>query len=301
MKKIRIVSAVISTVIALGIVSGCAGSTGSSSSPANTAQSTAASSASASDKVLRVGMECSYAPHNWTQTDNSNDSIQIKNSQNEYANGYDVMMAKQLADAIGYKLEIYKIEWDGLIVGVQTGKIDAIIAGMAATDARKKSIDFTNPYDTGSYCIMVKKGSKYENAASINDFSGAKVSSQINTVLYDTLVPQLKGAKVLEGLSDAPTVFAALSSGKLDAAPMDYPTAISAVKTNPDLKVIKFEDGKGYVLNGLDGCSYIGVKKGNSELVGKLNDALKKYSKDDMEKLMQKAVDIQPINKKSAG
>lgn len=299
MKKIRVLSAVISAVVAFSIAAGCTSSSGSPSSAVSGVSSAAASSSSGtSEKVLRVGMECAYAPHNWTQTDSSNDAVQIQNSTNEYANGYDVMMAKQLADAIGYKLEIYKIEWDGLIVGVQSGKIDAIIAGMAATDARKKSIDFTDPYDTGSYCVLVKKGGKYANATSINDFAGAKVSSQINTVLYDTLVPQLKGAKKLDGLSDAPTVFAALASGKLDAAPMDYPTAISAVKTNPDLQVIKFAEGKGYVLNGLDGCSYIGVKKGNTELTDKLNDALKKYTKEDMEKLMQKAVDIQPITKK---
>ena len=300
MKKIqKVLSAVMSTVLVLGIASGCTSSAGSSSTAQST-KSSASAASTADAKVLRVGMECAYAPHNWTQTDNSNDAIQIKNSQNEYANGYDVMIAKQLADSIGYKLEIYKVEWDGLIVGVQTGKIDVIIAGMAATDARRKSIDFTNPYDDGSYCILVKKGGKYENATSINDFAGAKVSSQINTVLYDTLVPQLKGAKKLEGLGDAPTVFAALASGKLDAAPMDYPTAISAAKTNGNLKVIQFAEGKGYVLKGLDGSSYIGVKKGNTELVSKLNDALKKYSKADMEKMMQKAVDIQPISKSAS-
>ena len=63
--------------------------------------------------VLRVGMECAYAPYNWAQSDDSNGAIPIKDS-NDYAYGYDVMIAKYLADKMGYEVEIYKIDWDSL-------------------------------------------------------------------------------------------------------------------------------------------------------------------------------------------
>ena len=91
--------------------------------------------------ILRVGMECAYAPYNWTQSDDSNGAVPIAGS-NEYANGYDVMMAKRLADALGCELEIYKIKWDGLIMAVNSNKIDAVVAGMSTTENRKLSVDF---------------------------------------------------------------------------------------------------------------------------------------------------------------
>ncbi|MDF2565361.1 MAG: artJ, partial [Massilibacillus sp.] len=76
----------------------------------------------ASKKVLRVGMECGYAPFNWTQTTDENGAVKIAGTS-EYAYGYDVIMAKKLAESMGYDLEIHKIEWDGLAPAVSAGKV----------------------------------------------------------------------------------------------------------------------------------------------------------------------------------
>ena len=64
--------------------------------------------------VLKVAMECSYAPYNWTQSDDSNGAVAIKDSS-DYAYGYDVIIAKKIAEAYGYELQIVKLDWDSLV------------------------------------------------------------------------------------------------------------------------------------------------------------------------------------------
>lgn len=298
MKKVQaLMKAALCAVLTAGILAAataCASSPAESSAPASSNAQTSSADSHSEEKVLKVGMECAYAPHNWTQTDDSNNAVPIANAKGQYANGYDVMMAQKLADSIGYKLEVYKVKWDGLIVGLQTDKINAIIAGMSKTEKRLKSIDFTDPYDATTYCALVKKGGKYENATSIDDFAGAKASSQLGTLLYDDLTPQLKGADVQPAMTDVPTILAALEADKIDVAPIDYPTALSATHTNPNLVTIQFAEGKGYDLTGLNSQSSIGVKKGDTELLDALNKALADITEDDMKSTMEQAVSIQP-------
>ena len=83
------------------------------------------------DGVLTVGMECAYAPYNWTQTDDSNGAVPIVNNPGSYANGYDVMMAKRICEAYGWELEVMAIGWDGLSPALNAGQLDAVIAGQS--------------------------------------------------------------------------------------------------------------------------------------------------------------------------
>lgn len=80
-------------------------------------------------ETLRVGMECNYAPYNWTQSDASENAVAI--AAGGYADGYDVRIAKIIADKLGMDLEIVKTEWDGLTPALLSGNIDVIIAGMS--------------------------------------------------------------------------------------------------------------------------------------------------------------------------
>ena len=95
------------------------------------------SSEAGSKKTLKVAMECGYAPYNWTQSDDSNGAVPIKDSS-DYAYGYDVMMAKKIADELGYDLQIVKLDWDSLIPAVQSGQVDCVIAGQSITSERKQ-------------------------------------------------------------------------------------------------------------------------------------------------------------------
>ena len=115
---------------------------------ASTAASTWAADKSDKD-VLRVGMECAYAPFNWTQdTDTTPDGSKAEPiyDSDYYAYGYDVAVAQKLADQLGMKLEIHKVEWSSIGISMDAGDYDCIIAGMGKTAEREKSYAFTEPY-----------------------------------------------------------------------------------------------------------------------------------------------------------
>ena len=145
------------------------------------------------ENTFKVGMEAGYPPFNWTQMDNSKGAVKIQNAA-EYAGGYDVEIAKLIAESLGKELVIVKTDWEGLIPALNSGKIDAIIAGMSPTAERLESIDFSDHYYTSDLVMVVKKGGKYENAKSIKDFKGAKITAQLNTFHY-TVIDQIKGYK----------------------------------------------------------------------------------------------------------
>ena len=125
--------------------------------------------------------------------DDANGGVKIDGNA-EYAGGYDVEIAKKIAEGLGKELVIVKTEWDGLVPALISGKIDAIIAGMSPTEERKETIDFSDNYYTSNFVMVVKKGSPYEGATSIQDFRGAKITGQLNTSHYG-VIDQIKGVK----------------------------------------------------------------------------------------------------------
>lgn len=110
--------------------------------------------------TLKVGMECAYAPFNWTDMDEPSVNavpISSEGSEGMYANGYDVQIAQYIANKLGMKLEVYAITWDGLLPAVQSGTVDAIIAGMSPTAEREEEIDFTDVYYASNLVVIYKK------------------------------------------------------------------------------------------------------------------------------------------------
>ena len=248
-------------------------------------------------KVLRVGMECAYAPYNWAQTDSSNGAVPISGSS-EYAYGYDVMMAKFLAEKLGYELEIYQIDWDSLPVALQSNKIDCVIAGQSITSERLETVDFTTPYYYASIVGLTKSDSKYANATGISGLEGATCTSQINTVWYDTWLPQFKNANILPAMEVASQMLVALDSGKTELVVTDMPTAMAATKVYDDFTILDFTNSETDNFEVSDEEINIGisVKKGNTELLNELNTALAELDTTDFEEMMNTAISVQPLS-----
>lgn len=266
------------------VLSGC----GSSSKSTDTSKN------EESSKVLRVGMECANPPYNWSQTDDSNGAVPIEGA-NEYVNGYDITMAKELADSMGCELEVYKIEWNGLIMALQSDKIDAIIAGMSPTEERKKSVDFTDAYYNAEYVTLVKQDSSFANATSVADLKGAKVTSQQGTKMYDTLT-QIPDADIEDALPDMSSVIVALTSGRIDATIVEKPMAMAAVSTNPDLKMLEFDSENGYDVDESITSIAIALRKGDSDRLNALNKKLSTISSDTRDEWMNEAIKNQPAS-----
>jgi len=238
-----------------------------------------------------IGMEAGYAPFNWTQMDDSNGGVAIDGTK-EYAGGYDVQMAKKIAEGLGKELVIVKVEWDGLVPALISGKIDAIIAGMSPTAERKESVDFSDNYYKSDLVMVVKAGGAYENATTLNDFAGAKITGQLNTFHY-SVIDQIEGVNKQTAMDNFPAMRVALESGMIDGYVSERPEAVSASAANPNLKMVELTEG--FVTNDDDTAIAVAVTKGN-ELVAKINEILNGISEEDRTKIMDEAIINQPAS-----
>ena len=253
------------------------------------------------DGVLTIAMECAYAPYNWTQSDDSNGAVPISNVPGSYANGYDVMIGKKIAEANGWELEVIQSDWDSLVPGIQTGKFDAVIAGQSMTAERSEQVDFAGPYFYATIVCVTKADSKFANAASIADLKGGSCTAQIATIWYDQCLPQIAGANVQPAAETAPAMLMALETGMVDFICTDMPTAQGAVAAYPDLKILDF--------SGTDGDFQfdeevraenvnigVSVMKGNTVLKEKIDDVLSTMTVEDFNSIMEQAIAIQPLS-----
>ena len=251
---------------------------------------------SSSSNTLKVAMECGYAPYNWTQTTDANGAVKISGST-EYAYGYDVMMAKLIAEKLGKDLEIVKLDWDSLVPAVQSGTVDCVIAGQSITSDRLQMVDFTTPYYYASIVCLVNEGSKYEGAKGVGDLKGAVCTSQQNTVWYDVCLPQIENANILPAQESAPAMLVALSVGRVDLICTDMPTAQAALVAYPSFRLLDFTNSSdNFVVSQEEINIGISVSKNNSELTAAINEVLATLTVDDFNAMMDEAISVQPLS-----
>lgn len=256
----------------------------------------AAEPAAAEKKVLKVAMECGYAPYNWTQPDDSNGAVPISGSP-DYAYGYDVMMAKLIAEKLGYDLEIVKLDWDSLVPAIQSGTVDCVIAGQSITSERLEMVDFTKPYYYASIISLVKADGAYANATDVAGLAGATATSQQNTVWYNVCLPQVPDANILPAQESAPAMLVALSSGKCDLVVTDMPTGKAALVAYPDFKLLDFTGTDGEFKVSEEEINIgISLKKGNTELKEAIDGVLAEMTAEDFDKMMDEAISVQPLS-----
>ena len=283
----RIFALAIAGIMVCAALTGCSGSKETKTADSN--------SLTIEDGVLKVAMECGYAPYNWTQSTDENGAVPIADSS-DFAYGYDFMMAKHDADKLGLELEIVKLDWDSLVPAVQAGTVDCVIAGQSITSDRLQQVDFTTPYYYASIISLVKADGAYADAASVEDLSGAVCTSQQNTVWYDVCLPQIPEAEILPAQESAPAMLVALSSGKCDLVVTDMPTGMAALIAYPDFKLLDFSGTDGaFEVSEEEINIGISLKKG-SALTAEINNVLAELTEDDFVQMMNDAIAVQPLS-----
>lgn len=238
------------------------------------------------DSKLYVGMECGYAPFNYTQTDASNGAVKISNADG-YANGYDVMIAKKIAEALGKELVIVKYKFEALIPAVNAKSLDMIIAGMSPTAERKEAIDFSDAYYTSQLVIVVRKDGAFAKATKLADFNGAKIAAQIGTFHNDALQAQASEYGILPQTMDTfPALISALKTKTIDGYVAEEPGAKADCAANDELTYISLKNNDtGFSASPADVQIAIGLIK-NSSIKDQINAALKKISAEERVKMM---------------
>ena len=241
-----------------------------------------------------IGLECDYAPFNWTETTATDTNVPIYGQSGLYAEGYDIQMARRICQDLGYTLVVKKIAWEGLIPALESGDIDAIIAGMSPTEERKESIDFTEPYYASEHVVIVKADGPFASATRFTDFATANIVGQKGTVFAD-LADQLAekaGTTAMTPLATVPLIVSGILLGDTDVTVVEKPVALGICTNNPSLKWIKLADE--FEVDPTDVIVSIGVRKVDKTLQEKVNAALAKITAQDRENLMTQAVNNSP-------
>ena len=267
--------------------------------PADTSAPTGSNIQGVEDGVLTVGMECAYAPYNWTQSDDSNGAVPIVNNPGSYANGYDVMMAKQVCDHYGWELEVMALEWGGLTPALQSGTIDVAIAGQSMTAERMQEVEMAGPYYYATIVCVAKADSPNASVSSVQELTGT-CTAQSGTIWYDSCLPQIQGAEIQSPADTAPAMIMALQTGTVDFICTDLPTAMGATAKDDTLTILNFSgtDGDFQFASEEERAENVNigvsVVKGNTTLQTAMNDYFSTLTEADFNALMDEAISVQP-------
>ncbi len=175
--------------------------------------------------------------------------------------GFDYDLMEEVGKELGIKIEWQEMSFDGLIPALKSGKINAIISGMTATEERKKAIDFTDVYYVSSQAYVKFKGNTILTKR--EDMNGKSVGAQLGSI-QEIDAKTIQGAKVVSNES-VPNLIMQLNSKKIDAIVLEDVVALNYMKENPNLEV--------FATKPIEGGLAIAFDKGkNTELVSTLNE-----------------------------
>ncbi|MDL2292800.1 transporter substrate-binding domain-containing protein [Acholeplasma sp. OttesenSCG-928-E16] len=248
-------------------------------------------------ETFTVGLECAYPPFNWVETKKTATNYPIENLPSGYAEGYDVQISKRVAEALGRRLVIKMIDWDGLASALLAGEIDAIVAGMSPTEERKETIDFTAAYYTSNHVAVVKAGSSYVNATTLSDLAGAVGVGQSGTIyadLVDHMVSEYNCTKIANRKT-APLCVNNILNNEADFTIFEKPVALGYVANDPRLVMLFGNVDNIFDLSDEDRDVAIGIRKEDTELKSEINHILETIGTDTRETLMATAVENSPV------
>lgn len=241
-------------------------------------------------ETFTVGMECNYAPFNWQTNEQTDSSVSLGGAG--YCDGYDVRVARQIAKDLDREIVVKKISWDGLQPALESGEIDAIIAGMTKDEKRENGIDFTTPYYESEMVMIVRKKDKAAKFNDIQQFKGMTIVGQKSTN-YDTIIDQIKGVKHATPKATYPEMILSLQDKEVDGITAELPVAEGVVEANKDLAIVHFAKGKGF---DIDTSVSIGLKDGtkDSDFFKAVQKSIDGISKETRDKWMKEARESQP-------
>ncbi|MFP7243451.1 ABC transporter substrate-binding protein/permease [Pediococcus pentosaceus] len=217
------------------------------------------------DRIMKrgyivLGTSPDYAPYEF-QTTSNNKSKDV---------GMDISVAKDIADDLGVKLKIKNMDFDSLLVALQTGKVDMVLSGMNPSTARRKSVDFSDVYYKGGQSILINKKDAgiYKNKDS---FKHKKIAAQTGSIQYNLAKKQIDGAKV-SGIQKGADLILALQTNKVEGVVMEKPTAEAYAANNSGIKVIQ----GGFTLNNDETSTAVAMPKNSPVLRKKINTTISK-------------------------
>lgn len=240
-------------------------------------------------RVLRIGVECDYVPNSWLEYEQTETNLPIANDQGHYAEGYDIQIAKVVAEELGVELEVKKILWNDLLDELNNGQIDAIFSGMLDTRPRREKAAFTDHYDAidNEFAVIVAKDSKYLTARTIADFSGAKIVGQHDTIL-DELIDQMKGVVHMKPVDSVTASVNMVNEHKVDGAVINLDTGESYLRKYDNLRLLRFHKADGFRVDFTGTCA--AVRKNDTKLLYDINKVLRGISKWNRQKIMDRTI-----------
>ncbi len=288
MKKLLLTGIV--SVMAIGGLAACgngnnnsggsssAAPSASATSPSTASASPAESSAPASEAASKIvlGTSADYAPFEFHKLIDGKDTIV----------GFDIEIAKEIANDLGAELEIQDSDFDGLLLALDTGKVDFVISGMNPTEDRKQQVDFSDIYYNASQGVLVKKeaADQFKTPA---DLEGKKIGVQKGSI-QEGLAQEIEGA-TLTSLAKIPELVMELTTGRVDAIILERPVADQYARTQADTVVSDVVIEQPPEETGFA----IAVKKGNTELLDSINATLKRLIENgDIERFVVEANEL---------
>ena len=217
---------------------------------------------------LTVAMELAYPPFETKDTAGN-------------PSGVSVDFAKAFGEFIGREVVIENTAWDGLIPSLQTGKADMVVSSMTITETRREEVDFSDPYANSLLAILANKDSGIESIDDLNQ-AGKKVAVKTGSTGFIYAQENLTNAEII-ALADESACVTEVSQGKADGFLYDQLTIYRNQQNNPDTTIAIFIPFQNVEFWGA------AFKKGNTELVDKMNEFIKKYTDEGgFEELSQK-------------
>jgi polar amino acid transport system substrate-binding protein len=207
---------------------------------------------------LVVGTSADYPPYEFHKEIDGKDTIV----------GFDTDVAKEIAKDLGVELEIKDMDFDGLLVAEQAGKVDLVLAGMNPTDERKQNVDFSDIYYKADNGFIVRKGEE-DSIKSIDDLKGKKVGVQKGSIQEAYAQENFKDSE-LKSLAKVTDLILDLDSKKIDAILVNLPVAQINCSKNEKLGISPF------VVRDMEIGSAVAMKKGSSELQASVNNTIKR-------------------------